>query len=85
VSRFKAETENEKKKSGISLLLVAAWASFILALTTGTHLLYDYVYGFISTQQLLAGLRLKEVIIYISMGVAELLIHIYRKRISQSD
>jgi len=33
VSRFKAETE--KKKSRISQLLVAAWASFILALTTG--------------------------------------------------
>jgi len=81
VSRFKAKTKNEKKekKLKISLLSSAVWAFFILALAAGARLLYDYASGFVDTEGILVGLE--EVIFYIVMGVALLLIRMIGRRL----
>ena len=79
--RFEAETRNEKKKKKFKLLRLSLEAkiSFVLALTAGALLLYDYASGFVDTEGILVGLE--EVIFYIVMGIALLLIRMIGRRL----
>ncbi|MCW4020791.1 MAG: hypothetical protein NWF14_06160 [Candidatus Bathyarchaeota archaeon] len=78
-----AKAENERRKErepGVSLLDLAVNGLFILALTTGILLSYDYVRGSTTAGELLTSVK-EILILYTIMGVALLSIYIARRRL----